>query len=375
MMSSGIDTGTSQANLNFGLVKQQGYSSCYVKLGGDNSGRYVAPWYVSQVDRARGAGLRVGHYWVPRSGMDPIGAADYFVNNLRGWTAADFVVLDNESLDGSQHYSDHDAAVWVRRVQQRLNIGGRQVKVYLALAVARTQGWPECLATGCDFVIAAYSYGAFQYALPTIPADRNGGHQTGGAVIGGIATDTNVWKDNAFDYSALTGGGTSPITQGRTKMWLEWDTQGTGWLVTEQGWTGLPNMQVYTLFQRVIRSNQGADRPDTFLRAEVDIMAAQQRAIAVGVQTGVTIDPVKLASAISDALGQKITATVPPELLAKMDAIQKGVAGITLTPDEFNITASVDPAALAAAFNAAVPRVAKAILKAQGDALSAIPAT
>jgi hypothetical protein len=201
MTSTGIDAASSQANLNFGAVVGAGYSSCYVKLGGDNSGRYVAPHYVAQVDAARAAGLRVGHYWVPNAIQDPTGAADYFVANLRGWAASDFVVLDNESLDGAAHYSDDQAAAWISRVGSSLGIGGVQLKTYLGLSVANSQGWPAMLATGCDVLIAAYSYPPFAYSLTTIPADRNNGHQTGSNVIGGIATDINTWRDAAFNYS------------------------------------------------------------------------------------------------------------------------------------------------------------------------------
>lgn len=375
-MPQGIDTGTSQRNLNFALARSMGMESNYAKLGGDNVGRYVNDYYASSVDKSRAAGMRVGHYWVPNANYDPAGAADYFVNNLRGWTSSDFAVLDNESLDGARLYSDAQAATWVRRVQARLGISGRQVKVYLGLSVANSTTWNSVLGTGCGIIIAAYSYAAFTYTLRTIPADRNDGHQVGGIVIGGIATDLNSWKDNAFDYSgsAVAGSGTltslPPILGESSTMKLAWTTDGTGWLVTEQGWAGLPSMQVFGLFSRVIDS----PKPDTFLRAEVDMMIAQQRLIAVGVQNNTTIDPVKLAAAISDALPGKlsVTATMPPELMAKLDQIAKGVEGVSLTPADFNIQATIDPAMLAAAFDAAVPRVTAAIVKRQGELLSGI---
>jgi hypothetical protein len=204
MTQNGIDTGTSQRNLDFGLARRMGMESNYVKLGGDNSGRYVAPNYISEVDRSRAAGMRVGHYWVPSSAQDPAGAAEYFVSNLRGWTPADFVVLDNESLDGVGHYSDDQAAAWVNTVKARLGIGGRQVKVYLGLSVANSTTWDAVLNTGCGIIIAAYSYSPFAYSLRTIPGNRNEGHQVGGIVIGGISTDLDVWQDNAFDYAGST---------------------------------------------------------------------------------------------------------------------------------------------------------------------------
>lgn len=206
-MSLGIDVGTSQRNLIFTTARSLGYTSCYVKLGGDNIPRYVAPYYVALVDRARNVGMRVGHYWVPNTLKDPVGAADFFVNNLRGWTDLDFAVLDNESLDGARLYTDQQAAHWVNRVRYRLGIPARQVKVYLGLADARAHQWPALMATGCDFIIAAYSYAPFTFTLPTIPLSRIKGHQfSSSGNIGGVIIDLNSWKPDAFTYGSVTAG-------------------------------------------------------------------------------------------------------------------------------------------------------------------------
>jgi len=193
----------------------------------------------------------------------------------------------------------------------------------------------------------------------------NGAHVNAGDVVaytgdtGGVAQhlhwhllDPGHQRRNPWDYftpaSSTAGGNAASIsTRKENLMRLAWTTDGTGWLVTDQGWTGLPSPQVYNLFWRLINSNQGNSpfgngaSPESFLRAEVDMMIAQQRLIAVGVQTSTTIDPVKLASAISDALGRTL-----------------GVA-------------HVDPAELAAAFDVAVPRIAAAVTKAAGLKLSA----
>ncbi|MEB0200564.1 GH25 family lysozyme [Cryobacterium sp. 5I3] len=210
-MSNGIDAATSQRGLSFGLARSQGYESCYVKLGGDNVGRYIAPYYLAELRSVRAAGMRAGHYWVPNAGRDAVDAANYFVDNIAGWTASDFAVLDNESLDGARRYDDAAVAAWVRQVQSRLGVSGRQVKVYLGLADARSNDWSQTLATGCSFIIAAYSYSAFAFdLLGRIPMDRVDGHQTGGAVIGGVATDVNAWRDNAFDYAAAPAAVAAP---------------------------------------------------------------------------------------------------------------------------------------------------------------------
>lgn len=211
-----IDTGTSQRNLDFACAKQAGWVSAYVKLGGDNVGRYVAPHYVSEVDRARAAGMRIGHYWVPDNDMDPIGAADYFVNNLRGWSKSDYAVLDNESLDGVSRYSDARAAQWIERVKSRLGIPGSQVLHYSGLHDARTTNWPSVLGTGTNFIIAAYSYPPLQLpSIPTVPANRIVGHQysSSGAVCG-VVTDRNAFVDSAFDFAPGPGPGPTPPNPG-----------------------------------------------------------------------------------------------------------------------------------------------------------------
>jgi hypothetical protein len=156
------------------------------------------------------------------------------------------------------------------------------------------------------------------------------------------------------------------------QMYLTWTTDGTGWLVTEQGWTGLPSPQVYNLFHRLITSKQNnspfinGQTPETFNRAEVDIMSAQQRLIAVGVQLQTQIDPVQLAAALSEALGTTISATLPASLMEKMDQIERGVEGIELTPEDFDSQAFIDPIDLSAAFEEAAPRVEDSIRRSRG---------
>lgn len=209
-------------------------------------------------------------------------------------------------------------------------------------------------------------------------------------VVGGVQIDPQIWLNQ--HGASPAGGGSTPISLslGRKKMLLTHSTDGSGWLVTEDGFAGMPNPQVYNLFYRLITSNQmltpfagdvkvqtpGAIQgiPMMFNRAEIDIMNAQLRLLALGVNTQQTIDPKKLASALSDALGKTIKAELPPELIKKLDAIQKGVEGIELTPEDFHIEASVSAEELADAFDAAVPRVAAALLKKQGEALTAASA-
>jgi hypothetical protein len=131
-------------------------------------------------------------------------------------------------------------------------------------------------------------------------------------------------------------------------MNLVWDTVGTGYLVTKDGVLALHSPQVYNLFYRLINSDQskspfsGTGSPDTFNRAEMDIMNANLRLLTASANAQVPIDTAKLASALKDALGK-----------------------------ELSVTANIDTAVLAAAFNQVVPRIVKAVNDEASKRLSA----
>lgn len=152
-------------------------------------------------------------------------------------------------------------------------------------------------------------------------------------------------RQNPWNYftpvSAPAAGGSTPIsTTNRKKktMHLVWDTSGTGYLVTDDGVMGLGSPQIYNLFHRLINSDQskspfkGSGAPDTFNKAEMDIIAANLRVLTAGANAQVAIDPVKMASALKDALGT-----------------------------ELSVDADIDPVVLAAAFAEATPRIVKAV--------------
>lgn len=199
-----IDTATPQRNLNWGTAFAEGWTRVYVKMGGWNvSPIYVAPYYVQQIDSAWAVGMKhIGHYWVPNGRQDPVYQANWMCDRLHRWDPARcFIVLDNETLDDGLKFTDAQAAAFIQRVTERLGIRGSQVLTYSGLNDARTTQWPQTLATGTNFIIAAYSYPPMQLpAIPTVPVNRIVGHQYGGKAIGGVITDTNLFTDNAFDF-------------------------------------------------------------------------------------------------------------------------------------------------------------------------------
>lgn len=142
-------------------------------------------------------------------------------------------------------------------------------------------------------------------------------------------------------------------------MKLFWTTDGTGWLATEDAVHGLASPQVYNLFYRVINSNQaltpfagqmrafvqGATdgKPDTFLAAEVAIMNATLKLVKAANSVQATIDTAKLADALSAELGKKFDPVAEIE---------------------------IDPAQLAKALDAVVPRITAALIKQAGEKLA-----
>lgn len=201
MTITGPDVSTYQSGINYALAAQQGHAVTYIKLGGDNIPRYVSGSYAGLVDKARAAGLRVGHYWVT-GGHDPEVAAAFFLANLHNAQPGDFFVLDNEPLDDGNAYDDDEAARWVRTVQGGVSGAPNRLFHYSSQSQTNSHGWPETLATGCSFIIANYNDSPFRLTVTTIPAERIMGHQyTSSGSAGGLSPiDMNAFKDNAFDY-------------------------------------------------------------------------------------------------------------------------------------------------------------------------------
>lgn len=363
-MLIGPDTNSYKVGFDYRLAKAQGCTVTYVKLGGNNiSGNapYFSDSYATFVDDARAAGYsNVGHYWVV-GGNDMEGAARFFAARIRNRQASDFFVLDNEQLDAGRRWTDAESARWFRVVGDLF--GYKNLFLYGSRDndLGR-HAWPECLALGVKVISAVFNNRPLTNYVPsTIPASAVKGHQyTSSANVGGkIAIDMNAFLDDAF-----AGGGAAPTKRKDHKMYLDWDTGGTGYLTTEDGVLPISSPAVYNLFYRKINSNQlltpfavpqvpgaVAGRPDTFLKVEQDIVNANLKLLVASTQTGVSLDPAKLASAVADALGDKLTGDI------KVDA--------ELSEEDLD--------KLSAAYDAAVPRIAAALVKQAGAALAAAP--
>lgn len=221
-----FDVSRYQSGLNFSAAYREGYRACYVKLGGDNvAPRYVSSTYTAQVDQARAAGLRVGSYWVPNGQLDPIGAADFFTANLRGWTPNDFAVLDDESLNAGVLFNDAQAAAWVKRVAANLNVSPATLFVYLGAADLRARTWPQLEALGVKLIVASYGKNTGVRDHEPNLAGRFGGvwagHQyTSNATVGGTSpVDANLFQPWAFDNNIEVKENDMTPQELRTTIW------------------------------------------------------------------------------------------------------------------------------------------------------------
>lgn len=154
-------------------------------------------------------------------------------------------------------------------------------------------------------------------------------------------------QQKAIEAAAKLARETIPVFE------LFWDEKGSGFISTQFGTCGLPNMQVYNLFMRRLRAAREGWQ-EKFLHAEIDIMDSFFHLIVNARLAQVKLDTNKLASAINDELAKK---------------------GIKVSIQEIDWSDSVDKAmatAVADAMNAAVPRISKAIIKQSGETLAGI---
>lgn len=274
---SGIDVGTSQTGIDFADVRADGHQFVVVKAGGSqlSEGPYVAPRYATQVDGARAAGLRVGHYWLAGDFQTPAGAADYFADHLHDYRAGDVVALDNEVLDDSTRLWDDTAvATFFQRMHDRL--GDYVPWLYIGASDLRGGTWSRTIATGTKLWVA--SWGANDGGYPGEP-DLGGAypawsvHQyTSAGSTGGIgAVDLDAAKPDAFDV--VDGGPTDPPPTGLPKTTTEQDgVPGTvfwqraqNWLRIESGYTGpvdgAPGTNTYAALQRNMAAHYGYTGP------------------------------------------------------------------------------------------------------------------
>jgi GH25 family lysozyme M1 (1,4-beta-N-acetylmuramidase) len=312
----GIDVGTSQADLDFAAAARAGVRFAIVKTGGSQltSSPYVSPYYVKQVDSARSAGLKVGHYWLVGDYQTPTAAADYFVDHLHGYVAGDVLAVDDELLDGSSTLWD-DAKITTFLTQVKKRVPTAVLWFYTGADNLRTKGpWTSTIATGAKLWVASYGPDNGSYAGPPDIASAYPAyavHQyTSKAALYGVP---KLDRDRAFP-SAFTGGGSSasptpaPTATPTKKPGLpKTTTQSDGvpgtvfwqraqhWLSIEDGYTGpvdgKPGVNTYQALQRDLTAHWGYRGPVDGVPGTSTYQAWQRQAAHYGYTGPIDGDP------------------------------------------------------------------------------------
>ncbi len=265
--AEGIDVGTSQGSLNFGTAAAAGKGFAVVKEGGSQlaSGAYVSPHYTAQVDAARAAGLRVGHYWLSGDFQSPAAAADYFVAHLHDYRAGDVVALDDEILDDSTALWT-DAAVSGFFAEVKAKLGSVVPWFYISAASLRAHTWASTQATGAKLWVASWGANDGSRSEPNLGGaypDWAVQQYTSRGSVGGVTTDLDYAKANAFDpVSGGGGGGGGGLPKTTTQQDgvpgpVFWE-RCQHWLALTAGYTGpidgAPGVNTYAALQRQMRN-------------------------------------------------------------------------------------------------------------------------
>jgi hypothetical protein len=114
----GIDYSSNNAGFSAYVAVGQGYRAIYIKVGGNNlSGNvpYISDSFAPMAAQAQSAGMpHRGGYWLV-GGHNPTAAAEMYISAVAG-KGLDFHVVDNETLDSGNMWSDAEQATFLRLV-------------------------------------------------------------------------------------------------------------------------------------------------------------------------------------------------------------------------------------------------------------------
>lgn len=206
MTISGFDVDALNKPISFDRAFSQGFRACYIKMGGNNlSGN--APYlmtsnggYQGQVNQAFSAGFGiVGSYWMV-GGHSPAASADFYAAHRDPRTVFD--VIDNESIDAGNVWSDAECAAFIDRLASK-DLPNFNPWNYANKSDWNAHSWPELQRRGVKGLVAYYNNSPLQNIGVNYPSSLIFGHQyTSSATIGGInSVDADIFTDNAFASS------------------------------------------------------------------------------------------------------------------------------------------------------------------------------
>lgn len=272
-----------------------------VKAGGSqlSSSPYVSPYYARQVDSARSAGMKVGHYWLVGDFQTPTAAADYFVDHLHGYRAGDVLAVDDELLDGSKTLWD-DAKITTFLDEVKRRVPTAVLWFYIGANDLRTRGpWTSTIATGAKLWVAVYGPNNGTYTGPpdiasAYPSYAVHQYTSKAALYGVKELDRDRASASAF---TAAGGGTTTPPPTTTKL-PKTSTQSDGvpgtvfwqraqhWLAISDGYTGpidgKPGTNTYQALQRDLAAHWGYTGPVDGAPGANTYRAWQRQAAAYG---------------------------------------------------------------------------------------------
>lgn len=201
----GIDIATSQAGIDLAKFKAQGGRFAIIKMGGGNTSDspYTAPQYLTQVQGARTAGLRLGHYWFNGQKISVAAQAKYFADNIK-LLQGDLIALDieAETATGTRAFTPAEAMEFITEFQKKWP--GAKFLLYMSASVVRAVEWDALVAAGHLLWVAAYNNNDGTIgSAPTIddwPDWLIWQYSSVVKVPGGVGnTDANIAKADLFE--------------------------------------------------------------------------------------------------------------------------------------------------------------------------------
>ncbi|MCI2149568.1 LysM peptidoglycan-binding domain-containing protein [Bifidobacterium crudilactis] len=144
----GQDTSRWQGDYNVSILEDFGI----LKVSGSDIGyNYLDPMYKRKAAQVRASGKNLGFYYY-NGYADPVGAANFFVDNLVGYRHGDPLAYDAEE---SRFVSPAKVMAWAQQVRRRLGADANMY-AYMNSSTTRAYNWSAVAASGVKLWVANY---------------------------------------------------------------------------------------------------------------------------------------------------------------------------------------------------------------------------
>jgi GH25 family lysozyme M1 (1,4-beta-N-acetylmuramidase) len=144
----GQDTSRWQGDYNVSILEDFGM----LKVSGSDIGyNYLDPMFKRKAAQVRASGKNLGFYYY-NGYADPVGAANFFVDNLVGYRHGDPLAYDAEE---SRFVSPAKVMAWTQQVRRRLGADANMY-AYMNSSTTRAYNWSAVAASGVKLWVANY---------------------------------------------------------------------------------------------------------------------------------------------------------------------------------------------------------------------------